>query len=640
MLLQCNDITKAFGENVILSGVSFGLEENEKAAIVGINGAGKSTLLKIITGNLASDGGNVTCPKGTRIGYLAQLQAVNTENTIYEEVMSAKKEVNDIWHRMKELEASMKEKKEPELSSAMAEYDRLVSEFEQKDGYAISSQVTGTLKGLGFCEEEYGKRVSTLSGGEKTRVALSKLLLSGNDLIILDEPTNHLDLSSIAWLEGFIKSYKGAVLIVAHDRYFLDRTVTKVIELENSKAFTYSGNYSAYVEKKAQRRKEEQKAYLKQQAEIAHQEAVIEKLRSFNREKSIKRAESREKKLDKIELLDKPVSLNDSMRIEITPAIESGKDVLAVCDLSKCYGERTLFSGLSFDIRRGERVAIIGQNGTGKTTILKIINDMLKADSGKITLGAKVQIGYYDQDHQILSPEKTLFSELQDAYPDMDNTKVRNTLAAFLFTGDDVFKQVRDLSGGERGRLSLAKLMLSNANLLILDEPTNHLDMVSKEILENALLSYTGTLLYVSHDRYFINKTATRIMELTNCRLTNCEGNYDYYLEKRDDLLRAIGVPGANDEKKDDAPSAAALDFASQKAEKARIRKLENDLKKCEAQIEEEEKTISSLEEEMADPSISSNAGKLNELSKQLEAANEKLEQLMEQWEELSQALS
>ena len=639
MLLQCSNIDKAFGADTVLSSVSFGLEENEKAAIVGINGAGKSTLLRIITGEMTADSGNVTMQKGLRIGYLAQLQAVNTENTIYEEVMSAKEEVNGIWQEMKSLERDMKHLSGNELKDAMARYDRLTHLFEQKEGYAMSSQVTGTLKGLGFADEDYDKKVSTLSGGEKTRVALSKLLLSDNELIILDEPTNHLDLSSIAWLEAFIKGYKGAVLIVAHDRYFLDRTVTKIIELENGRSYVYSGNYSAYAEKKAQRRKAELKAYLKQQDEIAHQEAVIEKLRSFNREKSIKRAESREKLLNKTVRLDKPVTPEDSMRLFITPSIESGKDVLSIKDLSKSYKDRTLFSGLGFDIRRGERVAIIGKNGTGKTTILKIINDMLRADTGTITLGAKVHIGYYDQDHQVLSPEKTLFSEIQDAYPDLDNTKIRNTLAAFLFTGDDVFKQIKDLSGGERARVSLARLMLSNANFLILDEPTNHLDMVSKEILENALISYTGTLLYVSHDRYFINKTATRIMELYNNTLTDCEGDYDYYMEKRDDLIRALGPDMQGGSRPAEKSSAAALDFATQKAEKARIRKLENDLKKCEEAIEREEKTISSLEEEMADPLISSNAGKLNELTKQLNEANEKLNLLMEQWEELSQAL-
>ena len=636
MLLQCININKSFSDKPILKNVSFNLEEKEKAAIVGINGAGKSTLLKLITGELDSDGGEIVTRSGATIGYLSQLEAVTGSNTIYREVMSARDEINVLWDRIRELEDAMKHLSGTELEQTMERYDRMRFEFEEKNGYALVSEVTGVLRGLGFTDQEFEKKVSSLSGGEKTRVALSKLLLKKPDLIILDEPTNHLDMDSITWLEGYIREYPGAVLVVAHDRYFLDRTVTKIIELENSLCSVFKGNYSQYAEKKDARFKEALRLYIKQQAEIAHQEAVIKKLKSFNREKSIKRAESREKMLDKIERVEKPVTPADSMRISITPRIESGRDVLRVENLSKSYGERTLFSDLDMNIQRGERVAIIGKNGTGKTTILKIINEMLDADTGLVTLGTKVHIGYYDQEQQVLSPEKTLFSELQDAYPDLDNTTVRNTLAAFLFTGDDVFKLVKDLSGGERGRLSLAKLMLSEANFLILDEPTNHLDMVSKEILENAVNSYTGTVLYVSHDRYFINKTATRIRELTDGKLTNCEGDYDYYLEKRDDLLRAIGVTTAEEKKAENSgPGEAALDYAAQKAEKARLKKKENDVKKCEEKIAETEEAISLLKEQMADPSISTNAARLTELSTQLTEAEDELASLMELWEQL-----
>lgn len=389
------------------------------------------------------------------------------------------------------------------------------------------------LKGLGFAEEDFTLNVNTLSGGQKTRVALGRLLLSKPDIILLDEPTNHLDMESISWLENYLLNYSGAVLIVAHDRYFLDKIVSKIIELDNGNATVFSGNYTDYASKKAILRNMQLKEYLNQQREIKHQEEVITKLKQFNREKSIKRAESREKMLNKMEFVDKPEILNDKMDIKLEPNVISGNDVLTVDNLTKGFDGTVLFDNICFQIKRGERVALIGSNGTGKTTILKLINGIIPADSGSIYLGAKVNIGYYDQEHHVLDPDKTIFDEIRDAYPDLNNTQIRNTLAAFLFTNEDVFKYIKDLSGGERGRVSLAKLMLSNANFLILDEPTNHLDITSKEILENALNSYTGTVLFVSHDRYFINSTATRIIELANKTVVNYIGNYDYYLEKR-----------------------------------------------------------------------------------------------------------
>lgn len=655
MLLQCSNISKTFVSEPVLSNVSFFIEENEKAAIVGINGAGKSTLLKIIAGELSSDNGIVTLQKGATIGYLSQQEAVSGGNTIYQEVMSAKAEVNTLWDEIKQLELDMKNHEGAALNEIMDRYSTLNHRFEELNGYALVSEVTGILKGLGFDESEFDKRISDLSGGQKTRVALSKLLLTSPDLIMLDEPTNHLDIDSITWLEGYLKGYKGAVIIVAHDRYFLDRIVTKVIEIERTKCEVYKGNYTEYAAKKDFRRQEQLRMYMKQQADIAHQEAVIEKLKSFNREKSIKRAESREKMLDKIERIDKPIELSDSMKIKITPSIESGNDVLSIKELSKAFGNQLLFNDLSLELKKGERVALIGKNGTGKTTILKIINDGLTADKGSITLGAKVHIGYYDQEHQVLSPEKTLFQEISDAYPDLDNTKIRNTLAAFLFTGDDVFKQIKDLSGGERGRVSLAKLMLSHANLLILDEPTNHLDITSKEILEDALNSYAGTVLYVSHDRYFVNKTCTRICELVDGRLTNCEGSYDYYMEKRDDIIAKTVLlnssPLVNDngatiintaakqELMQQAKAESKLDYAAQKQEKARIKKLENELSKCEQEIEDTENAIASLEEEMSDPAIATNSAKLGELSIMLDEKNSLLLELMEKWEKLSEEL-
>ena len=545
MILSCSNISKSFGTDSILNHVSFHIEEREKAAVVGINGAGKSTLLKIIVGELAPDEGSVVIAKGKTLGYLAQHQDLDSGRTIYDELLEVKRPIIEMEERLRTLEVNMKRSQGEELESLYQTYSRLSHEFELANGYAWKSEITGVLKGLGFLEEEFSKPVSTLSGGQKTRVSLGKLLLSKPDIILLDEPTNHLDMESIAWLENYLLNYQGTVVIVAHDRYFLDRVVTKVVELDNGSSTVFQGNYSAYSEKKAMLRASILKAYLNQQQEIKHQEEVITKLRSFNREKSIKRAESREKLLNKIERIEKPTEVNDAMNITLEPDIVSGNDVLTVRGLTKGFDGQTLFSDVDFEIKRGERIAIIGNNGTGKTTILKIINGILAADAGEIRLGSRVHIGYYDQEHHVLHSEKTLFQELSDTYPNMNNTQIRNVLAAFLFTGDDVFKLIGDLSGGEKGRVSLAKLMLSEANFLILDEPTNHLDITSKEILENALTHYTGTVLYVSHDRYFINKTATRILDLTHNTLVNYIGNYDYYLEKRDTMEQLFSASPA-----------------------------------------------------------------------------------------------
>ena len=534
MILSCSHVSKSFGTDVVLNDISFHIEENEKAAIVGINGAGKSTLLKIIVGELPSDQGFVTLARGKTMGYLAQHQDLASHQTIYGELLEVKRAVLDMEERIRSLEIEMQSAQGQKLDQMFETYTRLTHQFELENGYGCQSEIIGVLKGLGFSEEDFNREISTLSGGQKTRVSLGKLLLSRPDIILLDEPTNHLDMKSIAWLENYLLNYKGAVIIVAHDRYFLDKVATKIIELDQGQGMVFLGTYTSYSQKKAQVREAKMKAYLNQQQEIRHQEEVIANLKSFNREKSIKRAESREKMLSKIEVLEKPSEVNDEMALCLKPDILSGNDVITIRNLSKSFGHNHLFSHIDIDIKRGERVSVIGDNGTGKTTLLKIINQMLPADSGQITLGTRVHIGYYDQDHQVLHMEKTLFDELQDTYPDLTNTRVRNVLAAFLFTGDDVFKRIGDLSGGERGRVSLAKLMLSNANFLILDEPTNHLDITSKEILEHALNQYTGTVLYVSHDRYFINRTATRILELTGETFINYIGNYDYYLEKRE----------------------------------------------------------------------------------------------------------
>lgn len=648
MILSCQNISKSFGTDEILKNVSFHIEANEKAAIVGINGAGKSTLLKIIMQKEMPDTGEVILAKDATIGYLAQYQDVSGHRTIYEEVLDAKQNIIEMEERLRGMETQMNALTGQELETLLDGYHRLSHEFELLGGYTYRSEVTGILKGLGFSESEFDRQMSELSGGQKTRVSLGKLLVTKPDVLLLDEPTNHLDMESIRWLEGFLMNYKGAVVIVSHDRYFLDRVVTKVVEIFQHQGFVYQGNYTEFAKKKAKIREDLLKQYYNQQREIKHQEEVIAKLKSFNREKSIKRAESREKMLDKIERLEKPTDENTDIHIVLEPDVTSGNDVLTVEHLRKAFGTHTLFDDLSFEIKRGERVALIGNNGTGKTTILKIINELLLADSGAIVLGSNVHIGYYDQEHQLLHMEKTIFEEIADDYPQLNHTKIRNVLAAFLFTNDDVFKRIADLSGGERGRVSLAKLMLSDANFLILDEPTNHLDITSKEILESALNQYTGTVFFVSHDRYFINQTATRILDLTGGTIVNYIGNYDYYLEKHDELTRiyvetepkaqaaqmteqTVAQDGSGTDKK--------ADWQAQKAEQARIRKLENTLKKAEERIAELEDLIAGIDEECADPANATNSAKLGELTGRQNEYRSELEKCYEEWEQVSMEL-
>lgn len=638
MILACQNICKAFGDNEVLKNASFHIEEREKAAIVGINGAGKSTLLKIIMGEMAADDGQTVINKGASIGYLAQHQEMQSGNTIFDELLTVKQDVLDLEARIRSMELSMKQVQGAELQELMDQYARLSHEFEQKNGYAWKSEITGVLKGLGFTEEDFSKHVDTLSGGQKTRVSLGKLLLSKPDIIMLDEPTNHLDMGSITWLETFLMNYQGAVLIVSHDRYFLNRVVTKVIEIDQGQVTTFMGNYSDYAQKKAMLREAQMQAYLNQQREIKHQEEVIAKLKSFNREKSIKRAESREKMLDKLDVLDKPSEVKADMHIELEPRVVSGNDVLTVLGLSKAFPPQTLFTDLDFEIKRGERVALIGSNGTGKTTILKILNQVIPADAGEVHLGSRVQIGYYDQEHHVLHMEKTVFEELSDAYPTLTNTKIRNVLAAFLFTGDDVFKRIKDLSGGERGRVSLAKLMLSEANFLILDEPTNHLDIVSKEVLEDALNHYTGTVLFVSHDRYFINTVATRILDLENQGLTNYIGNYDYYLEKKETMVNFTAAPTETvSAAETTADTDSKLDWKQQKKQQAQLRKKQNELKKVESRIEELENRDKEIDAELEKKEVFTNVAEVTKLSKEKDAIQTELEELYEKWEELSE---
>ncbi len=634
MILSCQNIKKQFGETLILDCCSFHIEEYEKAAVVGINGAGKTTLLRILAGELEADSGMAVLSKGKTLGYLPQLVVFDSEHTIYEELLSVRQNLILLEEQMRQAEQDMKQVSGEKLEQLMEVYASLTHQFETENGYAYRSELTGVLKGLGFEEDDFSRKITTLSGGQKTRVALGKLLLLKPDLILLDEPTNHLDMTSISWLETYLINYKGAVLVVSHDRYFLDRIATKIIEIDQSETTTFSGNYTSYAVKKEALRISRWNAYQNQQREIRHQEEVIEKLRSFNREKSIRRAESREKMLQKIEVIEKPTQARTDMKMRLLPRILSGNDVLTVDSLSKSFDGLSLFENLGFELKRGEHVALIGSNGTGKTTILKIINHLIPADSGQIRIGANVQIGYYDQEHHVLHPEKTLFEEISDAYPTLTNTEIRNTLAAFLFTGEEVFKRVKELSGGERGRVSLARLMLSEANFLILDEPTNHLDIMSKEILEDALNHYEGTVLYVSHDRYFINRTAHRILELSAHALTGFLGNYDYYLEKKNETEISRSDTAQS---RPTAETEARLDWKNQRQQQARKRKLENDLKKAEQAIETLEQRNEELDMLMALPENCSNVPRLTELSSEKEDNLQQLETLYLQWETLSE---
>lgn len=639
MIINAAHIRKSFGSNTIIEDASFFINEKEKVAIVGLNGAGKTTLLRMLSGESKPDSGEVVLAKDATLGFLHQINNIDSKLSILDEMYTVIQHILDIELRLQELSEEMKHHSNEMLEKYYEEYNQLTHRFEFLDGYQIRSKVVGILKGLGFSENEFDREISTLSGGQKTRVFLGKLLLSEPDVILLDEPTNHLDLSSIEWLEGYLNAYKGAVVIVSHDRYFLDKIVSKVIDIEQGEVTMYTGNYSAFTEKKAFQKEAKIKAYQNQQAEIKHQEAVIEKLRSFNREKSIKRAESREKMLDKIERLDKPMEIKSDMKLHFQPALESGVDVLTVENLSKSY-DKKLFSDLSFEVKRGEHVAIMGDNGTGKTTILKIINGLVEADAGSVSLGAKVTIAFYDQEHQVLHVEKTLFDELQDTYPNLNNTRIRNVLAAFLFTGDDVYKRVGDLSGGERGRVSLAKLMLSNANFLILDEPTNHLDMVSKEVLEEAIREFEGTVLYVSHDRYFINKTATRILDLRHTYLMDYIGNYDYYLEKKKDVEHyTMNVLGTKTVEEAPRSSSSKEEWRSNKEEQARIKKLRNALESCEKNIHEAEEKIADIDAQFLIEENQTDVAKLTALSKEKSKLEDELAKLYEEWEELAQSL-
>lgn len=642
MILSCQNLSKAFGSDDIIKNVSFQINEGDKVAIVGNNGAGKSTLLKMITGELESDAGSITLAKDATLGYLAQYQNIEGEETVYQTVYSSRQDILNMQGRLQRMEQQMTELQGEALEDLLVKYHQLHDLFEHQNGYAYESEVQGVLRGLGFSEEDFNKTMDMLSGGQKTRVSLGKLLVMKPDILLLDEPINHLDLTSIEWLETFLMNYKGTVVIVAHDRYFLDRIVTKVIDLSMHTAHVYKGNYSAFAMQKEEIRKTMLREYEKQQASIAHQQEVIDKLKQFNREKSIKRAESRQKALDKMEVLEKPVDAENHMQLSLQPDTVSGNDVLELIGLSKSYDGIPLFTNVNFLLQRGEHVAILGDNGTGKTTLLKIINEIIPADAGIFRLGANVTIGYYDQEQQVLDDEKTLFEEMSDTYPNLNNTKIRNVLAAFMFLGDDCYKRIRDLSGGERGRISLAKLMLSRANFLILDEPTNHLDMESKEILENAINAYEGTVLYVSHDRYFVNQTADKILELTNQQFSVYLGNYDYFVEKKAQSQETQNIVSqtTTSSETEQVESEGKIDWKQQKKLQSEKRKVENRIAEIEEQISECEDTLAKIDEEFAKDDVATNSAKLNELSEKQSKVQAELDTLYATWEQWSEVLT
>ena len=638
MILSLSNVSKSYGTDVILEKISFNIEEKEKAAIVGVNGAGKTTLFKIITGEISSDSGDIYFKKDSSFGYLKQNAIPNSEGTIYNEMLAVFSPLIKAEDDLRQMEHEMSHMSGTELKEHMKKYSDLQYKFELMDGYSYKSRIKGVLKGLGFTEDDFNRPVKSLSGGQKTRVYLGSLLLSKPDLLLLDEPTNHLDIESIAWLEDFLRSYTGAVLIISHDRYFLDKIVTKTIEIENKKSHIYEGNYSFYAKNKEINRQIEQHHFVQQQKEIKHQEDVIAKLRSFNREKSIKRAESRQKQLEKMEVVNRPENLPDKMRLKLTPKITSGNDVLHAEGLSKSFDNKTLFSNLDIDIKRGEKTAIVGPNGIGKSTLLKILLGKAEKTTGEIKWGTNVHVGYYDQEQHNFNENNTIFQEISDTYPEMTNGEIRNVLAAFVFEGDDVFKLISSLSGGEKGRISLAKIMLSKANCLILDEPTNHLDIFSKEILENAINNYEGTVLYVSHDRYFINKTATKIIELSKDGVKEYLGNYDYYIEKKNTAKREEMLFGEKTHQPEKQEiSETKLSYQEQKEQQAKERKLKNQIKKIETEIEETELKIQALEEELMKPEIATDADKARELFDQKTDLETHLNELYDKWESIQE---
>ena len=657
MILSCQNVSKSFGEKEVLKNITFTMNEDDKVAIIGANGAGKTTLFRILLKETSADAGDISFKHDIRIGSVSQMMDFSAENTVYEELLSAKQPIIDMENRIRSMEEEMKTASGADLEKLMDSYHKTLHVFDINGGNTYKSDVLGVLNGLRFGGSEMDKPVSLLSGGERTRLNLGKILLTGPDLLLLDEPTNYLDISSVEWLENYLSNVKSAVLLISHDRYFINKIANKTLEISSGKSLIYDGNYDDFIVKKEMMKSAMLAAYEKQQKDIKHQQEVIRTLRSFNREKSIKRADSRQRMLDKVELIEKPTEEKIDMSLTFPIHKESGNDVLFVDNIAKSYDGRTLFDDLSFSIRKGEHVALIGDNGTGKTNILKIINDVIVPDKGSVRLGTNVEIGYFDQQSAVLSDNKTIFDEISDTYPKLTNTEIRNVLAAFLFRGDEVDSLISTLSGGERGRVVLAKLMLSGANFLILDEPTNHLDMISKEILEDALNAYPGTLLYVSHDRYFINRTAERVLCLKNRTIYDYPGDYDYYVEKeaeltasgllassfeRDGKTKQNATSGSQNIKTDpvnNVPSSTdsnKADWKKQKEEQAARRKLENQIKKIEEEISDLENALFDLEVLMNDSEIATNSVRLQEVCAEHSEKQALLDEKMARWEELA----
>lgn len=632
--LSLNNITKSYGIDVILKNITFGINEYDKIGLVGRNGAGKTTLFKILCGELQADSGDIFIQKDKTIGYLSQNLGLDENLTVFGETMKVFENIKQMEIRLRELETQIAENshnyEDANYDKLLREYGSIQEEYERLNGYGCESFAKGILIGLGITPEDFNKEVRYLSGGQKTRVALSKLLLKNPDILLLDEPTNHLDLSAIYFLENFLKEYKGTIIIISHDRYFLDVITNKTFELTDGVIEEYNGNYSYFIEKRLERHEQRLKDYELQQKEIKRLEEMIERFRSFNREKSIKQAESKEKMLDKIERIDKPTVDNKSARISFESRVRSGNDVLLIDSISKSYGEKVLFTDLSFMIRREERVALIGENGKGKTTIFKIICGNVDPDDGFVKLGKNVYVGYYDQEQKDISLEKTVLDEIWDAFPNMTVTQVRNALAAFLFTGDDVFKVIGSLSGGEKCRLSLLKLMLTNPNFLLLDEPTNHLDILSREALESSLLDYDGTLLVISHDRYFLNKIISRIIELDGDGLTDYPGNFQYYLARKNTPQDEIVVNTVGKTKTEIKDERRKLKEVQDKK-----KMLQKELGDVEKAIEKTEEEISELENLMCLEEIYSNPEKSLEVNNKVKNSKDKLNALYERWEEL-----
>jgi len=634
IILNCNNICHSYGMNTVLKDISFSIHEGDKVGIVGVNGAGKSTLLNIINGEIQCDSGTINISKNKKIGFLHQNTGLDSENAIFDEMLSVFDELVKKEIRLKELEKEISNASEDKLAALMKEYSRLSDEYSINGGYEYRSRVRGVLKGLGFNEEEFDTKIHILSGGQKTRLALAKLLLYEPDIMLLDEPTNHLDIEAIMWLEGFLKAMKKTVLIVSHDRYFLDSVTTKTLELENNLSKLYNGNYTQYIKQKEIDREIQQRHYENQQREIEKMEAFIAQQKQWNRERNIIAAESRQKAIERMEKIEKPKDLPGKIKIKFRKSMTSGNDVMFVENLSKSYPGKTLFTDISFKLRKKERVFLLGPNGCGKSTLVKILISKLQADSGVVEFGHKVQVGYYDQELSDLNESKTILEELIDSNNDLTLTQIRTLLSSFLFTGEDVLKPISALSGGEKSRVALAKLILSTSNFLILDEPTNHLDINSREVLEEALANYEGTILSISHDRYFINKLATRILELDNCSLLDIEGNYDFFMDYKNKIKKS-----ASDASNQPQISQSKLDYKAEKEERARIRKLEKRYSEIETKIANTENRLKVIDEEMFDEEIASDHSKLTDLLNEQTSLNSLLEELYNEWESICKEL-